>query len=112
MTVSSLTAARLLELFLVNFPPFLFFYQFPFSPCLYPFLSELLSLVELANKVVDQCQNNHNENCVTANSQRIDSFTFVTASSLLRLIQPHFVAVACSVNYGKVTPSMTEQRHR
>ncbi|KRX34393.1 hypothetical protein T05_6558 [Trichinella murrelli] len=49
---------------------------------------------------------------VTANSQRIDSFTFVTASSLLRLIQPHFVAVACSVNYGKVTPSMTEQRHR
>ncbi|KRX34969.1 hypothetical protein T05_3160 [Trichinella murrelli] len=49
---------------------------------------------------------------VTANSQRIDSFTFVTASSLLRLIQPHFVAVACSANYGKVTPSMTEQRHR
>ncbi|KRX69063.1 hypothetical protein T06_495 [Trichinella sp. T6] len=49
---------------------------------------------------------------VTANSQRIDSFTFVTASSLLRLIQPHFVAVACSVNYGKVTPSITEQRHR
>ncbi|KRX34974.1 hypothetical protein T05_12412 [Trichinella murrelli] len=74
--------------------------------------TELLSLVELANKVVDQCQNNHNENCVTANSQRIDSFTFVTASSLLRLIQPHFVAVACSANYGKVTPSMTEQRHR
>ncbi|KRY20275.1 hypothetical protein T12_12996 [Trichinella patagoniensis] len=46
------------------------------------------------------------------NSQRIESFTFVTASSLLRLIQPHFIAVACSVSYGKVTPSMTEQRHR
>ncbi|KRY06491.1 hypothetical protein T12_8691, partial [Trichinella patagoniensis] len=64
------------------------------------------------NKVVDQCQNNDNENCVTANSQRIDSFTFVTAFFLLRLIQPHFVAVACSVSYGKVTPSISEQRHR
>ncbi|KRZ49614.1 hypothetical protein T02_1666 [Trichinella nativa] len=26
-------------------------------------IKELLSLVELANKVVDQCQNNHNQNC-------------------------------------------------
>ncbi|KRX35607.1 hypothetical protein T05_634 [Trichinella murrelli] len=48
----------------------------------------------------------------TTNSVRIDSFAFVTASSLLRLIQPQFVAVACSVSCGKVTPSMTEQRHR
>ncbi|KRY27208.1 hypothetical protein T01_11605 [Trichinella spiralis] len=77
---------------------------------------ELLSLVELAflsipnNKVVDQCKNNHNENRVAANSQRIDSFTFVTASSLLRLMKPHVVAI--SVSYGKVTPSMTKQRHR
>ncbi|KRY09714.1 hypothetical protein T12_8829 [Trichinella patagoniensis] len=49
---------------------------------------------------------------VTANSQRISSFTFVTSSSLLRLIQSDFVARACSVSYGKETPSITEQRHR
>ncbi|KRX36854.1 hypothetical protein T05_5400 [Trichinella murrelli] len=46
------------------------------------------------------------------NSQRIISFTFVTSSSLLRLIQSDFVALACSVTYGKKTPSITEQRHR
>ncbi|KRX23814.1 hypothetical protein T07_6371 [Trichinella nelsoni] len=48
-------------------------------------LFPIRNLLFLSNKVVDQCQNNYNEN--RANSQHIGSFTFVTASSLLRLIQ-------------------------
>ncbi|KRX69062.1 hypothetical protein T06_2167 [Trichinella sp. T6] len=52
---------------LLHCPTFLFFFS-ESSRLIFSAALELLSLVELANKVVDQCQNNHNQNCATVSS--------------------------------------------